>query len=97
MNSANSKDNELIFEAFMKSKNVKKKFDILDFAIKQQYQLIKKQFGKQLADSANYGWGQSDESIATKVYTSPTPTILQSSFDPNDQTGDSISAEFLEN
>src|SRR4051812_43425179 len=97
MPAVNLKDNELIFEAFMKSKRTIKAFDILDYVIKQQYQLIKNKFGKRLADSANYGWGQSDESCATKIYTNPEPTILQSSWDPADKTGDSIQAEFLEN
>lgn len=38
----------------------------------QQYDLIKRRFGKQAAQNANYGWGvdSSDDcvSIATKVY-----------------------------
>lgn len=78
MNKAyNTTDNELIFEAFMKSKvkPVKEQHvedggdKLMDKALDIQYKTISKKFGKRIADNANYGWGQSDGSIATKVYT----------------------------
>lgn len=46
-----------------------------------QHDLIKKRFGKETADKANYGWGTTDRDTATKVYHKSGAKVLSTSWD----------------
>ncbi|MFA5189018.1 MAG: hypothetical protein WC460_06705 [Patescibacteria group bacterium] len=48
----------------------------------EQYEEIKKAYGKTAAEKANYGWGAVEGSVATKVYLKSGYRVLTSTYDP---------------
>jgi hypothetical protein len=55
---------------------------LMERALNQQFTLIKRRYGITEAERANYGWGQDDESICTKIYGEGGGTTLTTSWDP---------------
>lgn len=56
--------------------------------IDHQYDLIKDKYGEKAAKEANYGWGATENEIATKVYVSPTMVLITRHDDDYNITGD---------
>jgi hypothetical protein len=88
-----------IFEAYYRSKKPLKEkiptsvpedepdehdMELQNRVCKAQETIIKKKFGAQAAQNANYAWGSGEDTIATKIYTGRKGTwTLQTTYDPD--------------
>lgn len=67
---------------------------IIDRVFDEQYKLITRKYNKKIAGSANYDWGASTGSSATKVYLPSKYVILTTSWDPDGPPDQKLSHEW---